>query len=293
MTLALLPNRAVIRVGGPEAQHFLQNLVTSDIDSVSDTSGGYGALLTPQGKIQFDFLIYKSGGTYLIDTPRETASDLLKRLTFYRLRSKVDLELADDTLAVLALWGSDKDVASALVSVADPRLEDLGRRIVGPADAIAEELGTAPEGPEAYHAHRIALGVPEGLEDYAYSEIFPHDAGLDQLNGVSFSKGCYVGQEVVSRVHHRGTARKRFVLVESAENLPAMGTDVTADGKSIGTSGSSTALGDVHKGLALLRLDKAKAALDNGTPLFCGAAPVSVSLPAWAGFGWPQDAAAE
>lgn len=291
--IARLDDRALLRVSGPDAQHFLQNLITADIDELSTPGATLAALLTPQGKILFDFLVYKTEEDYLIDAPNETASDLLKRLTFYKLRAKVDLEAVGGKLAVYAVWGDETAAPESLeLSVTDPRLAALGQRMIG-AENTLEISGATPADLTAYDAHRISLGIPEGLKDFGYSEIFPHDADLDQLGGVSFKKGCYVGQEVVSRVQHRGTARKRFIRIESASALPAKGTAVMAGSKSVGEIGSSTMIGGQGKGLALLRLDKVQQALENGLPLTCGDVAVSVHLPEWAGFGWPDAGAAD
>jgi folate-binding protein YgfZ len=292
-TFAHLTDRALIRAGGADAQHFLQNLVTADIDALGADGATSTALLTPQGKILFDFLIYRTPDGYLLDAPAETAPDLLKRLIFYRLRSKVDLEPVDAGTGVFAVWEGEPATAAAELSVPDPRLAALGTRLVGPVAELAESLGGEDAGVEAYHAHRIRLGVPEGLKDYDYSDIFPHDADLDQLGGVSFSKGCYVGQEVVSRVHHRGTARKRFVQVESSSPLPSKGTDITLGGRPVGVLGSSTSADGTSFGLALVRLDKAARAKDNGNLLECGGAELRIRLPEWAGFTWPEPDAAE
>ncbi|MBO6508340.1 MAG: folate-binding protein YgfZ [Roseibium sp.] len=287
-SFAHLTDRALIRVAGEDASHFLQNLVTVDIDDVDKSGAGASALLTPQGKILFDFLIYANDQGYLVDAPAATAGDLLKRLGFYRLRAKVELEILPENIGVFAVWGKPAEIPAAITSVADPRLADLGQRITGPVEELKQALGDGEEDPAAYEAHRIELAVPEGLKDYDYSDIFPHDADLDQLNGVSFSKGCYVGQEVVSRVHHRGTARKRFLPVQGDSALAEKGASITAGGKSIGTTGSSTQIEDRHVGLALLRLDKVRQAHDNDTPILCGDTKVQVSLPAWAGFSWPD-----
>lgn len=288
-----LTDRSLIRVSGEEAHHFLQNLITSDLDGIDETCAGSGALLTPQGKIQFDFLIYKSGGDFLLDVASTSAADLLKRLTFYRLRAKVTLEGLGDQYQVFACLDETLDPpAGAFLTVRDPRLAALGWRSVIPATKSGEGA-PCEEGPSRYHAHRIALGVPEGGHDFEYSDIFPHDADMDQLGGVSFTKGCYVGQEVVSRVQHRGTARKRFVRLESASALPPIGTPVMDGDKSVGEIGSSTRIGDACKGLALLRLDKVHRAIENGAPLNCGTVEVTVSLPDWAEFGWPKTATAQ
>ena len=292
-SFAPLADRSLIRVSGDEAHHFLQNLVTTDLEDIDQSCAGSTALLTPQGKILFDFLIYKQDDAYLLDAPASVAADLLKRLTFYRLRAKVGLDLLPEDTGVVALWSGTAEASNAAVTITDPRLPALGSRLIGPIEKILDDLGVKSDEADDYDRHRIALGVPEGLKDYDYSDIFPHDADLDQLGGVSFSKGCYVGQEVVSRVHHRGTARKRFVKVESPEQLPAKGTAVTTGGKSVGTLGSSTLVDGKGLGLALLRLDKAGQAKDNGTPLQCGDADIQVSLPEWAEFTWPEPSTAD
>ncbi|PVB63216.1 folate-binding protein YgfZ [Labrenzia sp. 011] len=286
----LLTDRALIRLSGSDTHHFLQNLVTADMEAVDRTGAGSAALLTPQGKIQFDFLIYKAADAYLLDVPAAAAADLLKRLTFYRLRAKVELEPLSAETGVFALGEGGSEMPDALLTVTDPRLPALGRRSVAAASA---DLPAAQEGLAAYDAHRISLGVPEGLKDYAYSDIFPHDADLDQLNGVSFRKGCFVGQEVVSRVQHRGTARKRFLPVESDGALPPMGASVTAGGKSVGTLGSSAKVEGKTIALALLRLDKVAQAKENDIPLQCGDAVLQASLPDWATFDWPEPTTAD
>lgn len=287
--IAHLTDRALIRIAGEDAHTFLQNLVTADIEDTDANGASSSALLTPQGKILFDFLLYKTNDGYLADAPASVAPDLLKRLTFYRLRAKVDLELLDADTGVFAVWDGSVEIDGALVAVTDPRTSALGQRIVAPASRTISQADATEADLEVYEQHRIATGVPEGLKDYAYSDIFPHDADLDQLGGVSFTKGCYVGQEVVSRVHHRGTARKRFVLVEGATALPEKGTQVTAGGKSVGEIGSSIASETgVGVGLALLRLDKVAQAKDNGSPLTCGDVEIDVRIPDWATFSLPE-----
>jgi folate-binding protein YgfZ len=294
LSFTKLKDRGVIRVSGPEAQHFLQNLITADVDDIDRTGAGYGALLTPQGKILFDFLILKNGDAYLLDTPIKTLPDLAKRLTFYKLRAKVDIETPGDETGVVAVWGAAPSADTPGIQAEDPRLPALGHRILGPVEDIRSALlsaGADEKGADDYAEHRIAQAVPEAPADYAYSDIFPHDADMDQLGGVSFSKGCYVGQEVVSRVHHRGTARKRFIAVSSAAPLPEGGSPIEVGGKSIGTLGSSAATGDQYRGLALIRLDKAGAAIKNGTPIVCGTDEVTLNIPDWADFGWPENGA--
>lgn len=289
----VLNSRGVVRVAGPAAHDFLQNLVTADLEDIDSNGSGFGALLTPQGKILFDFLIFKEADYYLLDTPREILADLVKRLTFYRLRAKVEIEDISDNMQVIAAWGATLEPNLPGVATIDPRVPELGHRILGNADTLRTALTSqraAEVGEADYSRHRISLGVPESLADYMFSDIFPHDADMDQLNGVSFSKGCYVGQEVVSRVHHRGTARKRFISVSSAEPLPEPGTPITVDGKIVGTLGTSARMSENYAGLALVRLDKVGSALDNGSPLMCGSSQIAACLPTWASFTWPASA---
>ncbi|MCC6982322.1 MAG: folate-binding protein YgfZ, partial [Bauldia sp.] len=164
-------------------------------------------------------------------------------------------------------------------------LAGLGFRAIRPATADGGDPGDAA----AYHHHRIALGVPEGGRDFTFGDSFPHDANLDQLGGVAFDKGCYVGQEIVSRMEHRGTARRRIVQVAAEASPPASGAEVLAGERPAGTLGSSS--GTI--GLALLRLDRVKEALDAGKAVTAGGVPLSVTLPAYARFTWPTEAAAE
>lgn len=275
MPIAHLADRALLTVSGPDARHFLHNVVTCNVNTLPAGGARYGALLMPQGKIVSDFLIYApvaTPDTFLLDAPAAVAPDLLKRLTMYRLRSKVEFAAADD-LAVVAAWdGAQIEGGEAF---ADPRLEALGTRLVLPK-AQAEAL--TGDG-EAYAAHRIALGIPQGGADFIYGDAFPHEADMDQLGGVDFKKGCYIGQEVVSRTQHRGIARTRAVeaLFESA---PEAGSEIRAGEKTVGRIGSSTR----GQGIALVRLDRAAEAKAGGLPLVAGGVEVTLKRPDWATF---------
>ena len=287
---ASLTDRSVIRLSGADVHNFLQNLVTADIDKVDGAGAGFAALLTPQGKILFDFLIMKDGADYLLDTPKATAADLVKRLTFYRLRAKVEIADISSTHLVVAAWGDEIPSSAQQLGSPDPRLAALGSRFYGDEveiTAVLQSAGFEAATPADYRAHRVVLGVPESLSDFDYSSIFPHDADMDQLNGVSFSKGCYVGQEVVSRVHHRGTARKRFVQISSPDPLPANGTDLEINDASVGILTSSATVDGRVAGLALLRLDKVARGRAEGHPVTCGDVEVDVIIPQWATFDWP------
>jgi len=281
LKVAPLEDRSIVRVGGPDAQHLLQGLVTQDLDLLDRQTAVYAGLLSPQGKILFDFFVVRAGEGLLLDVASPKSAELIKRLTLYRLRAKVTFAVADE-LAVLAVWGEGVlPAAPEAVIYPDPRLAALGWRVILPVARVADwtNPGVAPDMIEAWHAHRIALGVPEGGRDFPFGDTFPHEADMDQLAGVSFSKGCYVGQEVVSRMQHRGTARKRFVQVTGLGTLTS-GTAIVAGTASIGSIASV----DGTRGLALLRLDRAAEAKAKGEALRAGDVAIEVVKPAWATF---------
>jgi folate-binding protein YgfZ len=282
-----LLDRGVIRVAGDEARAFLQNLVTNEMDDVSEARAGYGALLTPQGKIIADFLVVAvpqaEGGGFLLDAPLLQVPDLMKRLKLYRLRSKVTLDDLSEASAVIAATDGEALPPEAGVIYADPRLAALGGRAVTDRDDVGE---IAPEPMEAWHARRIGLGIPDGNRDFGYGDAFPHEALLDQLGGVSFRKGCYIGQEVVSRMQHRGTARTRVVPVVFTDGLcPEPGLDAVAGGKTLGRIGSCAA----GRGLALLRLDRVADALAAGHALESGGLAFGLEKPGFIRFPFPGE----
>jgi tRNA-modifying protein YgfZ len=291
MKAALLPDRGVVKVAGDGARKFLDGLVTADLDKVTPENARYGALLTPQGKIIVDFIIAEvareDGAGLFLDCPRALAPILVDRLNFYKLRAKVIVEDLSETLGVLAAWDGDGTTDCGPV-YRDPRLPALGLRAMVPPHLVREaaaELGAEVVGAEAYEAHRIALGAPRGGLDFIYGDAFPHEADMDQLNGIDFAKGCYVGQEVVSRMEHRGTARSRVVPVVSDVFAPDAGVPITAGDKPVGTMGSSIS----GRGLAMLRLDRVADAQAAGTPLTAGGIEVRPVKPAWARFPWPGE----
>jgi folate-binding protein YgfZ len=283
--IAGLTRRGVVAVTGPEALGFIDNIVTNDVSAVPDGAAGYGGLLAPQGKVLFDFLVFRDGERLLFDLPRNTIADFMKRLGFYRLRAKIEIaELPDATVA--AAWGEQNPRAIEGLVAPDPRLAALGFRIVRPSSGPVTAPGYEAASEADYDAHRIALGIPEGGIDFAYGDIFPHEADMDQLAGIAFGKGCYVGQEVVSRMEHRGTAR-RLVQVRAASPIPPAGAEIVAGDKPIGAIASSTE----HEGLATVRLDRAKEALDAGIPIMVRGMPIDIDIPGWARFGWPSTTA--
>ncbi|TGE00533.1 YgfZ/GcvT domain-containing protein [Methylobacterium nonmethylotrophicum] len=274
MPLALLPDRAIVAVAGADASRFLQDLLTCNVETLPEDETRLGALLSPQGKILFDFLVSRAPDGYRLDVARDRVPDLVKRLTLYRLRAKVTVEAS--RLAVAAGW----DTPAPSPAIRDGRLPALGWRLYATEDAMPPADADAA----AYTAHRIALGVPEGGTDFAYGDAFPHEALMDQLGGVDFRKGCYVGQEVVSRMQHRGTARTRIVPLVYRDGEPApAGAPVTAGERSLGQTGG----GAGGRGLATLRLDRVAEAVAAGETVLAGGRPVAVEKPAFATFAWP------
>jgi tRNA-modifying protein YgfZ len=285
MPSAHLADRGVVKVAGEAAKAFLDGLVTCDLDRVSPQHARFGALLTPQGKILFDFIVFEAPqeieGGYYLDVLKVHAPELAKRLGFYKLRAKVTIQDLSETLAVAAGWDEPRPGDETGLVTEDPRLPALGWRAIVAAEDAAE-FATVPA--EAYHARRIALGVPEGGRDFLFGDAFPHEALMDQLHGVDFDKGCYVGQEVVSRMQHRGTARTRIVPAIYEGGFAAeTGVEVTAGEKSLGKTGT----GADGRGLVMIRLDRAGDALAAGETIRAGGIPVQLEKPDWIGFDVP------
>ncbi len=268
MPLILLPDRTVIAVCGAEAEGLLNRLFTNSMLGMDDGTGRYAALLSPQGKLLFDFFVVRHDDGFWIDCLRGQAAELAKKLTMFKLRAKVTIETT--ALAVAASWGGSFLEAPGF-AYRDPRHDGLGYRIIAPLDA----LSFLPADEEAYDAHRIGLGVPKGGVDFVYGDTFVHDANLDLLHGVDFGKGCYVGQEVVSRVHHRASARKRVVKVHFYGNPPPEGVDLVAGAAQIGTITSRAGA----EALATARIDRLAEAEASHVPLMAGETLVGIIMP--------------
>jgi folate-binding protein YgfZ len=291
MKAALLPDRGVVKVAGADARVFLNGLLTIDVGKVTPEQARFGALLTPQGKIIIDFIIAEApagdGGGFFLDCPRALAPSLVEKLNFYKLRAKVICEDLSEVLGVMAFWDGAGATEYGLI-YADPRLPALGQRAMLPphlAKDAAADLGAELFEAQAYEAHRIAQGVPRGGLDFIYGDAFPHETDMDQLAGVDFEKGCYVGQEVVSRMEHRGTARNRVVPVTAANFAPDAGVPVMAGDRQVGITGSHAG----NRGLAMLRLDRVADARSANIPLIAGGVAIEPSKPDWAKFDWPFD----
>jgi folate-binding protein YgfZ len=274
MEPAFLDDRAVLAISGPQAREFLQGLVTNDVaGGLAPGSGLYTALLSPQGKILFDFLVTEGEGALLLDVARDARDALVKKLKMYKLRAKVDVEAREQLGVYVHLAGHPDNrpasYADRAVTFTDPRLAALGKRSIG---ARAEMPANLP-GPRSYHEQRLALGLPEG-GDFGFEKTFALDAGLEELNGVSFTKGCYIGQELTSRMKHRATSRKRILPVKAEAPLPAPGASVTRGGTEIGE------LVSVHgtQGFALVRLDRLE---ETSGDVSIGEIPVALSKPSW------------
>jgi tRNA-modifying protein YgfZ len=281
MKAAFLPDRGVVKVSGEDARNFLGGLVTTDVGEVAPGLGRFAALLTPQGKIVVDFLITEAsaghGGGFLLDVPRALAQGLTDKLKLYKLRAKVGVENLSGELGVVAAWDGDP-VTRPDLAFADPRMPDLGWRILVPealAGTVAGLIGANLVEAAEYEAHRIGCGVPRGGLDFMYGDAFPHETNMDRLHGVDFDKGCYVGQEVVSRMQHRGTARTRTVKILLEDFSPEVGQTILAGDKTVGTIGSTAG----REGLALIRTDRVSDALDQGLPLTAGGLTIRLADP--------------
>ncbi|WP_315739982.1 folate-binding protein [Bradyrhizobium sp. SZCCHNR1093] len=282
MKATFLDDRGVVQVSGDDARKFLNGLFTTDVTKLTPGDARFGALLTPQGKIIVDFLVAQvpatdAGERFLLDCPRALAQALTDKLNLYKLRAKVAVSNRSGELGVIAVWDGAIG-ATPEPSFVDPRHERLGARVIAPQEALAEiaaRLGAEIVETDAYEAHRIDCSVPRGGLDFTYGDAFPHETNMDRLHGVDIGKGCYVGQEVVSRMHHRGTTRTRAAKVLLDGPGPEPGTPILAGDKSIGTMGSAAA----QRGMALLRIDRAAEALEAGTPLTAGGLVLRIADP--------------
>ena len=270
MSTCVLHDRVIITVSGDDAESFLNRLFTNNMLAMRSGQARYAALLSPQGKLLFDFLVVRRPEAFWIDCRREQVTAFVRKLSMFKLRSKVMIEDHSGELAVAAQWGCGLETAPG-VTYRDPRHDGLGHRIVAPLDALDGLEGDI----DAYQAHRIALGIPEGGLDFVYGDTFVHDANLDLLHGVDFDKGCYVGQEVVSRVHHRKSARKRVVRIHFYGDPAPSGAELMAGPLRIGEITSCAA----HEALASARIDRLAEAEAANVPVTANETLVAVTLP--------------
>lgn len=290
MRAVLFPDRAVIRLTGEDASRFLHGIVTNSVEKLAPGAAVFTALLTPQGKIVVDFYAVAvagdEGGGFVLDVPAALADELVKKLGLYKLRAKVEIAARPDLAVAVVL---DKEPAPDLgLSFLDPRHAGLGWRVILPAQGAKEALdaaGATPVGPEVWHGRRISLGIPQGGKDFIYGDTFPHEADMDLLGGVDFRKGCFIGQEVVSRVERRDIARKRVVPVAFEDGAPEPGAEVKAGERAVGYMGSAAG----RLGLAMLRLDRVDESMKEGGKLSAGGIELTLVKPDWANFPFPGE----
>jgi len=264
-----LPDRAVLAVSGDDARSFLQGLVTKAMDKVTENHAVFAALLSPQGRFLYDFFISQHENRLLLETNKERLADLLKRLKMYRLRSKVEFtELPE--FSVYAVWGGDTPQKESEIRYSDPRLPELGVRILAKEPYAHGEQGD-------YDLHRLSLGVPEGSKDLAVDRSILLEYGYDELHGVDFDKGCYVGQEVTARSKHRASLRKFIHTVQAGNVLPPSGTPVLAGEREAGEMRSSNGT----RGLAHLKVEEVARAAREKLPLIAAGITLTATLPGW------------
>jgi tRNA-modifying protein YgfZ len=273
-----LADRGVIRVAGTDADTLLDGLLTNSLDRLDGQGAIHTGLLSPQGKILFDFFLFQSANELLIDIDRAMADDLIKRLSFYRLRADVTFENVSDTYCVAVLWPAGLTIPGGILNAPDPRNAELGLRLILPSSRLPE-IAADQVAPDVYHAHRIALGVPDAGQDYPLSDTFPHEALYDQLHSINFKKGCFIGQEVVSRMQHRGTARKRAIRITASAPIQS-GASIEAGSATIGKIGSASGTAAI----AMLRLDRASEAGAKGAALQAGDVAITITPPDWIKF---------
>jgi hypothetical protein len=287
-SFVLLDDRGILAVSGPDRRPFLQGLVSNDIDKVSPTAARYAAFLTAQGKYLHDFMMVEAGESIWLDAEAARLGDLKRRLSMYRLRAKVSLDERPD-LAATAVFGADATAVLGLPSepgaarpfgsgvvFVDPRLAAVGARAILPrerARAVLADTGITKTGFDSYDRLRLSLGIPDGSRDLVLEKSILLESGFDELNGVDWEKGCYIGQELTARTKYRGLVKKRLTPVRIQGPTPPPGTIVTLDGREVGEMRSSLD----GLGLALLRIER----VHEGKRLAAGEASLVPVRPAW------------
>jgi len=265
--LTVLPQRGVLQIGGEDRLAFLQGLVSNDVTQAAPGRAVWAALLTPQGKWLADFFIFSDGTRLLLDCERAQAPMLVQKLARFRLRAAVSIDDVSADWVVHALWaGAPGPLPSTVLAAPDPRLPEAGWRLLAPTALAADAR------PEDWDRHRLALGLPDGSRDLEAEKSVLLEAGFDELGGISWTKGCYLGQELTARTKYRGLLKRRLLPVSIAGPTPAPGSAILAEGGE--EIGRLRSVQGAH-GLALLRLD----ALDR--PARCADATLSPHRPAW------------
>lgn len=286
--ITALPDRGFIAVSGEDTDTFLQGLISADVTKITADKAGYGAFLSPQGKFLFDFFLYRVGEALIVECEGDRVADLKKRLSMYKLRSKVTIEDASDAWAVFVAWGDNAAQTFDLtfetgtakahlggVVCVDPRLAQAGVRLLLPHGTDLDGAGDAADA-AAYDSHRIALGLADGSRDMVVDKALLLENGFEELNGVDWQKGCFMGQELTARTRYRGLVKRRLLPVTVVGPTPAPGTPVMLDDREVGEMRSGTD----GLGLALMRLD----ALEKAESFTCGDAALSPQKPDWVVF---------
>ncbi|EJF85696.1 YgfZ/GcvT domain-containing protein [Candidatus Bartonella washoeensis] len=274
----LLKNRSIIKVTGEEATHFLQSLITTDVKKIGSQEIFPGALLSPQGKVIADFLIAKINQGYLFDIVESLADTFQRHLLLYKLHRKIEItQPLQEVITVFLNYGIDiSDDDSSFMDKRFPRKE----KIIRTYGKIPFSISKCNEN---WNRMRIRYAIAESGQDYEIGKVFPHDINYDQIGGLVFNKGCYIGQEVVSRMHHRGSARRRILVVKSQKLLTPTST-IKAEKKILGQLTTCVE----NEGLALMRIDHVKDALDKGIPLTVENVPVTISIAENMNFTFPN-----
>jgi len=292
----ILENREIIRIKGPETFSFLQGLISNDVNYLTSSQSIYAATLSPQGKYLHDFILLMQNGEVLMDCEKDRSHDLVHRLTLFRLNSSVQIVPLGNTMVTAAIWadkglpmpgidhklGATRSFGNGMIIV-DPRLLSLGLRLVAPKEEIKNLLltiGSQETTYSDYNAHRLSLAVPDGSRDLIVDKSYLLESNFEDLNGVDFDKGCYIGQENTARQKHRGTIRKRLLKVVIKGPPPRPGELIKSDQKEIGTMRSC----EGNIGLALIRLDRWEEAKIEGVTLSAGNAQVTPVKPDWVTF---------
>jgi folate-binding protein YgfZ len=272
--ICFLADRGVLKMEGAEAQGFLQRLITNSVQNINAGESRFSALLSPQGKLLFDFFVIPlpdgAEAGFLIDCVRDQSAALAQRLNLHKMRAKIAITDQSDNLGVAAIMSCSAPAQFGAVVYRDMRAAGMGLRMIG-ADLAKVSNGETAD----YEARRIAEGVPKGGLDFVYGDAFVQDTNLDWLNGVDFKKGCYVGQEVVARVHHRKSAKKRIVKFHFEGAPPSHGAEIAAAGAPLGQVGSTAG----SEGLAMVRLDRLEDALAADAVVTAGATPIAILAP--------------
>jgi folate-binding protein YgfZ len=286
-----LPNRRILRISGEESRVFLQGLVSNDMTRVSENCAIYAALLTPQGKYLHDFFILESNNNFYLDCEASRIDDLFKRFKIFKLRSDIEIEIVEnmsvtvffgdcvyDNLPVKSSEGSAIQWLNGILFT-DPRLNSAGARAILPANSLKFpnlDFDLIPSTFEEYDTQRITLGLPDGSRDLLINKSILREGGFEELNGVDFDKGCYVGQELTARTKHRGLIKKRLIPVKFEGAPPESGTEIHKGDKIVGEIRSISA----SSALALLRLE----ALDSSGQFHAGKTILTLHKTEWANF---------